>query len=755
MTDYEVTIPDWGTFEVNGAPPDLTKEQLIDIIKQKNSSRGIVNQGILGGVSGFAQFLEMLPQLPFMQFGPVGMEMARRFTPDIQKMLHVKREPGALNAPVTTGEEFARTTGEFLGNPSSYIGGGSGTIKNIVGKAADAVLGAVGSEGMHQLAKAANFGPVGDALSQFAGALIGPGARNLAKGAPRLHADPVHDEMVDALRDKYGISPTAGDVRGSKSLRRAESTLGAVPFSFGAAEREDIRVGQEVSNAILRLMGDTTTDMKNPNARFRDALLAAKQRFDADFSFVADQLKIRYDKPLSDQLTKILQDAFNEGLSEDQLRRIQAMTDEVTRRAVTGRRYQIDGENYLAMTEHGSALSRAMDEEGPIGFYATKVRTAIDDAMERTADKAVRDAYTRGQAGGQARARAQEMAQALETLRTVRRQYFTYLTAAKAFGSAGQAPKHGRLSAQRLSAILNAGDDNKMRNVFERSDLRELSEAASGVISNLANSSTAERGLTLAAAENIGHRAGNVFTEQGGARAGVVGAAATTGGVLGGIPGALIGFATPGLTGRAILSPPVQKWLKRRADPLRLQRMLGPAATATERAETEILPPGGAAPSVSQAHAAEGPRLPGELGPVRPEAPGEGGGVGPIGTVPSRYGPKAPNARLYQKWSPEELEQVKAGEVPEGRTQNQVHRQRQLRGWAKPRIPEEPPLESQPGFAKDVLGTKPGAGPGGAEPASGAAPGPRQIPRITVQALPPEQRSPEAVLDNPEGDPLQ
>jgi hypothetical protein len=770
MTDYEVTIPEWGTFEVNGAPPDLTTEQLLDIIKKKNSSRGIVNQGILGGVSGFAQFLESVPVL-LARHGPAA-KAVQHWMPDLEKMLKVKREAGAPNAPVNLKEEFARTSGEFLGSPLSYIGGASGSIKNLVGKAADAVLAAVGSEGMHQLAKAAHVGPLGDALAQFAGSILGPGARAGAKGIP-FREQPVHDQMVETLRRKYKVFPTAGDVRRSKALRWGETTLGALPGAGAAAEREATRVSQEVGDALLRLQGiPESVSLKNPGTNLRDVLLKRKLQFENDFTFVADELGIDYlDGRLGKELRNLVYEAHNEGLSDEQLRRIEAMEKSILHPfAVHGKKYSMNGDSYLALTQHDSPLSRAMEADDPsLSYYATKMRTALDDAMERTADYAVKQAYARGKSGGQAQAEAIRKAYALERLKEVRRQYFTFLTTVKAFGSAGSAPRHGEISAQRLSAILNAGDDNKMRNIFERSNLRELADAAAGVISNLANSSTAERGHVVAAAHNLGAAASRALHDPDNQRLGTVGGFTTAGGYAGSLLGpagallgGLIGFVTPGLTGKALLKPSVQRYLQRRADPLRTQRLLGPATTAAERAESEINPPGGTASVISSAHAAPfkpiDPSNPSYTDPgahARPSNVENPARAAPKTSVPPRYRESSPNAKYYQPWTKEELDMAEAGQVPPGRTANQMHRQRQLQGFAKPRTEEEPPLESQPGFARDVIGTEP------AEPRPAEKQRPpeqiwqRRIPRITVQALPPEQRSPETVLDNPEGDPLQ
>jgi hypothetical protein len=115
------------------------------------------------------------------------------------------------------------------------------------------------------------------------------------------------------------------------------------------------------------------------------------------------------------------------------------------------------------------------------------------------------------------------------------------------------------------------------------------------------------------------------------------------------------------------------------------------------------------------------------------------GRAAPATSVPPRYRESTPNAKYYQKWTPEELAIARKGQVPPGRTANQMHRQRQLQGFAEPRTPAPVSEESQSGFSREVL---------------------RGRPRVVIRPegagqLPGDISTTEDVLANPEGDPLQ
>ena len=780
MSHYEITISG-KTFSFDG-PPGLTQEQARDIVRHKISPTGATEMGKDVAQFGLGVGEGLIKDFP-VTLAPGG-PAARAWRSLVHKAIPSLNRDQGPNQPENIGQEYARTSGEFVGNPASYAGGIRSGASATVGKIVDALTAALGSETMHQLAEAGQLNPIISSIMQGAGGMLGPAIRNIgAEGGPRLrHTDPHHEELVQTLRE-FGVEPTAGAVKGSTSLMHAEGTLGQVFGSFGAYDREFQRVGNEFANAALRLMGDTTTDMRQAGSDFGVAIGNRRGQLQGEFETVARVINITHDRQIGDQLTNVLSRAQTLRLPPADIDQLQGVVEEIMNGFVSGRRTapagaasgatfqqrlnnivaninagstgrdpgRMSGDTYQRLTQHSSALSRMQrSENSNLAFYADQVREALDDAMERTVQRRVQSAFARGRSGGQAQAQAVEMAQALDDLQAARREWWTMIVLSRAHAAAGKEAAHGRITPAQLRSLVTSTDDDKIQYALQRSngnDLMRLARAGVGVLSKMPNSTTAERGLATHAAETLGNKIASIGAQT--ERTGITAAGGYAGSYLGPL-GVIPGLMTPGLTGRAILSPRMQRWLKRERQPGSASRLAGPALGTVGRVlgEPEYnypAPPG--EPAIGRVEAAPfkpiDPSNPSYTDPgahARPSNVENPARAAPKTSVPPRYRESSPNAKYYQPWTKEELDMAEAGQVPPGRTANQMHRQRQLQGFAKPRTEEEPPLESQPGFAEEVLGAKPGA---------------RPIPRITVQALPPEQRSPETVLDNPEGDPLQ
>lgn len=589
----------------DGTSPDVIDRAMKAYVQEQNPEPpespqgstwlGAAKQFALGAPRALEEDIEGAPEMMGTLMGGSGGGQAIRniesfFLPDIQKKLGISRAKGEPNAPQGTSEEYAATAGEIAFNPATYIGGEGTAVARVV----DAITGAIGAEGMHQLAQSLGVGKTTDAIAQLAGALVGSKARQVPRiaRAPTTVNDPQHAREVETLRD-FGIEPTAGDVIKSKGLRRAEGTLGSFPFAGGAAEREDRRVGNEVTNAVLREMGDTTTDMHDPNADLSGALNQTRDRLQANFEQTARDLPIEHDRQLGNEMQTVIQDAFDEGLTDAQMNRIAAQADNIMRGFVTGRarRLAMNGATYQALTRKNAPLFRLENDPDPnLAHYGGRLRSALDDAMERTVDRAVRNAYARGQAGGPAQARAQGLAASLETLRDSRRQWYTMLVLSRAMAAGGPEAATGRISAPRLKTLIASTQDDKIQYALQRSNLSRLARAGTAVLTSLPNSSTAERGFMTHEASVLPAAAGRAIGQIGAGGTGATGAIAGNAifGPLGAAAGAALGFAGPGLTGRALLSPSVQRWLKRQRQSGDIQRNRGPLITQGIRSTEEI-----------------------------------------------------------------------------------------------------------------------------------------------------------------------
>lgn len=438
------------------------------------------------------------------------------------------------NAPKNTPEEFARTGASFVANPISYTGGGSVGLKVLT-----ALTSALGSEGLRQLVK--GQGPLAEGVASIVGAVLGGKVPSAAGRAvtPLPVEDAQHAARVEELR-QFGVEPRAGDVSGSRALRRAEETLGNLPGAGGSAQKEETRIGQQLTDAVVREMGGSEstrdTDISEILANNRD-------RLQNSFESVAKRLPVRQDQQYINDINGLDQELWNSPLSEENRNRLLKMLDRVTvtfKPKLSGKNKTplsiMSGDDYQGLTRKNADLSRMIDSNDPdISYYATRIRSALDDAMERTAT-------------GQGTKPGKGRQAALQELKDTRRQWYTMLVLSKAVASSGEKPAHGIITPSRLRALIANTDDNKIQYALQRSNLSRLSRSANAVLNPLPNSNTAERLMTGAGLGGIGSAIG-----------------ATLGGAPAALPAWAVGAFGPGLTGRALLSGPVQGYLKNQA----------------------------------------------------------------------------------------------------------------------------------------------------------------------------------------------
>lgn len=411
---------------------------------------------------------------------------------------------GEFYKPKTTAGEYAQTIGEFL--PAAVGGEGS-----LLSRAAQVAIPAVASETAGQLTKGSDMEP----YLRTAGALLSP----LAVAAGRrvitpLPANPERTALANALRGE-GVDLTAGQATGNKPLQWAESVLGDIPGSGGAASRMQTNQGEQFTSAALRRAGiDSNRATPEVIDHAFDRVggnfdrLAANNTLHMDNQFVTDLIDAGRD------YHAITPPAMRSPIVEDVIRDIGHT------QAQNGGR--ISGEAYQNLTSRLERTARGATDP-QLKMTLREVRGALDDAMERSIA-----AHNPADAGA---------------WREARTEYRNLLTLERAATAAGSNAAEGLISP---SALRNATVNTQGRRNYARGngDFAELARAGEATMKPLPNSGTAPR-------QYMQH----LITALG---SGVGGAVAS-------IPGMVAGAAAPAAVGRVLMNPVVQRYLSNQA----------------------------------------------------------------------------------------------------------------------------------------------------------------------------------------------
>lgn len=466
---------------------------------------------------------------------------------------------GKINAdpeqypPQGLGQRAARGVGETLTTPTTYLGGAGLGAKVVQGG-----LGAVGSE------LAGSIPGVEGSRFELPARMLGAGAAaQLPRvGARALTWNPIPDTPRGARREQdiatlraNMTEPTAGQFTDKRWVKRAESSLGEAPLAGGAGQETYNRVADQFTHAAARRMGEN--DLLTP-----DTITRAQTRIGDDFERSTSRLRVYHDPRLGNDFTAIMHEAFDEGLPDSVLHRLNSQINQIRRGFVTGNfgpaaRYGVmRGEVYHSMTKKGTPLSRLIDDPDPnLAYYGTRIRSALDDALERTATG-------RGTRSGLG------MRGALDEFRTARRQWYNMLVLSRGAAAAGEGAARGQITPQKLRQLLTNTDDKKLQYAAGRGDLHDLANAGESILTPLPNSNSAERGFIHYVPMALGSAAGAYFSGDP---------------VEGSLLGGLSGVAATGAFGRGLMAGPTQRFLKNQAMTRSLRRM-GTKSEAAVRA---------------------------------------------------------------------------------------------------------------------------------------------------------------------------
>lgn len=331
-------------------------------------------------------------------------------------------------------------------------------------------------------------------------------------------ADAAALAAANTLKNRFGVDTTAGQATGSKALRIMENELGNAPFAGGKASEANTRTQEQITGAVLKDAGipgnRATTQAVNQgfvdnSAKFNS--IAARNPsipipgLDVKAKAIADDFEnlTGSRSPLLDNLTKALQNPAG-GL----------------------RPGNISGQSYQAVQSQIGRFAKQAEPNLKMALYDLKGE--LDDAVGN-------GLWLTNSKDAQAWARA-------------RNQYKNLLVVERALGKTTDAANQGLITPTAL-AQSDLGVAGKRAYVRGSSNYGDLSRAANTVLKAEPNSNTSARFFAHALPTAIGAMLG-----------------AHEGGVsLAGVLSALGGAVGPGLVGRAVMSPPMQAYLRNQA----------------------------------------------------------------------------------------------------------------------------------------------------------------------------------------------
>lgn len=474
------------------------------------------------------------------QFNPISSVIAN--APTSQQVRSTVTDPiidPDYKPQYVTGE-IGKKIAEFA--PNAAFGGGVGGI------ARNVVAPALGSWAGGKLTDSP-YGEIGGAL------LGGTLPSVLRRVATPLPASAERQALATTLRNE-GVPLTAGQSSGSRPLQWMESALGDTPGSGGPAARVMETQGEAFTSAALRRAG---IDAPRATPEVIDNAFA---RIGNNFETVAQRNNVLADRRLGTDLTRVERD-YNNVVSPSN----RAPVIESTARDIGDMMAQngghLTGQQYNAITSRLARQARNAGADAQLQEGLQGLRTALDDAMERTLFRTGNSAD-------------------MQLLRTARNEYRNMIVLEKAATGAGSNAAEGLISPSQLrNAVVQ---QNRRAYGRGRGDFADLARAGEALLKPLPQSGTSPR-------HNVTHLLQTVGAIVGGAggAAGGPGTAAA---------GAIAGLAAPAVAGRALLSRPIQAWLSNQrfagngnANPARERFMNALLSSASLRSSLQLPSP--------------------------------------------------------------------------------------------------------------------------------------------------------------------
>lgn len=375
-------------------------------------------------------------------------------------------------------------------------------------RAARVAVPAVSSETAGQLTKGTEMEP----WARLAGALAGGQVANVGQRAiTPLPTDPTRQQAVNLLEREGVNALTAGQRTGRKPLQWTESSLSDIPLAGRRANQMQRQQAEQFTRAALRRAG------VNANRASPDVVNAAFQNLGNQFNALAGRNDMVQSRGFANRLRQVGNEyrAVTAEINRVPIveQTINALTSPqiLTNGRIPGRLYQ----------NVRSDLSRTMSQLRASDPPAARAVGRIVEELDRAMEASIRINNPRD----------------LGAWRQARGQYRNLLAIADAVSGAGEGAAAGLISPSALgNAVKKQG---KRAYVRGQGDLGPLARAGEMVMKPLPQSGTAPRNLAM------GFLGGAAYTD----------------------PSMITGLIAPMISGRALMSGPVQRYLANQSLP--------------------------------------------------------------------------------------------------------------------------------------------------------------------------------------------
>lgn len=243
-------------------------------------------------------------------------------------------------------------------------------------------LGALSGGAINALDSAARTGgdlgqtATGGAVGTVIGGAVPFAGRAIGAGVNRLMS-PATDAPTNYLLQKaaqFGIPIRPAQVSDSPFVNKLDQMVPKIPGSGMGKAIDEQKVG--FNRAIAKTFGEDAT------AITPDVMAAAKKRIGSEFDAVEKGTRVQFDRPLISKLDSIVKDA-SDVLEPGQVSPLAKRINSIIDLAKNG---EFDGKTFNNMMKKDAPLSRLQKNTDPnVQYYAGQIRTALQDALERSA----------------------------------------------------------------------------------------------------------------------------------------------------------------------------------------------------------------------------------------------------------------------------------------------------------------------------------------------------------------------------------
>jgi hypothetical protein len=274
-------------------------------------------------------------------------------------------------------------------SPSQFSPGGVlGTLAGAAGLVGSLVSGPVNKLIQEPVTQATGNPDIGARAGVVGNAILGPLAGKAVTGKLAYgSADPETLRLAQAA-DAWGIPIRNSQISNNPLVRKTDQMVGIIPGS-GQASQRSAQVGA-FTKAVSNTFGEDTPQIT------RTTLDQATKRIGGVMNDIEGRTTVRVDDPLINTLAKIDSDARQTFTPDNtQYKQIGAQIDDIVNRAAANGG-SLPGNVYKSLIQRNSPLdSLANSSDGAIAMRAGQIKSALQDAMERSAAPDDAAAYSR------------------------------------------------------------------------------------------------------------------------------------------------------------------------------------------------------------------------------------------------------------------------------------------------------------------------------------------------------------------------